>query len=75
MISVGLGAIPTCEAYAHHRSLEVRPAASHILSAGSNRLVVERRYLLTIQDADNVLLEFGPCLGAVPRESSLWLNK
>ena len=75
IISVGVLEIPTCEVYGYHHSLEVHPAASHILSAGSNSLAVERRYPLTIQDVDIVLLEIGPYLEAAPRESSLWLSK
>jgi hypothetical protein len=63
---VGQLGIPTREVYAHH-SLEVRPAASHTLSAGSNCLVVERQYLLTIQDGGIVLREIAPCLEVARR--------
>ena len=67
--SVGLLGIRTGEVYAHHHSLGLRPAASHILSTGSKSLAAE--YHLTIQDVDIVLLEIGPCLEITPRESSL----
>ena len=58
IISVGLLGILTCEVYAHHHGLELRLSASHILSAGSQSLVVE--YSPTIQDVDIVLLEICP---------------